>query len=75
MAVSWGKDGALTQYAKSQYYMNYLCRAEAFLASFKQEDQDVRNALNSERIKQIHQNRELFTSTVETIKLCRAQRE
>ena len=43
--------GALTQYAKSQYYMNYQCRAAVLLASFKQEDQDVRNALDSERMK------------------------
>ena len=49
--MSGRKDGALTQHAKSQYYMHYKCRAAAPLAKFKQEDQDVRNALNSKRMK------------------------
>ena len=53
--------------------MNHQCRAAALLAPFKQDRQDMRNTLDSERIKQIHQNRELFTSIVETIKLCGAE--
>ena len=51
-------DGVLTKNAKSQYHMNYQCRAAALLASFKQDNQDIRNALDSERMKQIYQNRD-----------------
>ena len=50
-----------------------LCRVAPYVRYHELLDQDVRNALDSERMKQIRQNPELFTSTVETIKLCRAQ--
>ena len=50
-----------------------LCRVAPYVRYHELLDQDVSNALDSERMKQIRQNRELFTSTVETIKLCRAQ--
>jgi hypothetical protein len=70
-----GKDGALTNHAEAQFHKHCQEKAAALLTTFQRgsQDQDIRNALDCERVKQIQQNRALLRSVVETVKLCGAQ--
>lgn len=62
-----GKDGDFEVHSKNQYHINSVQVAEDFLLRYKNPHKEVINIINTDRLKQIEENRKRLKPIIETI--------
>jgi len=66
-ATLLGKDGDLESHQNNLYHKNAVLQAEEFLSRYEQPEKEVINMIDSERKRQILENRERIRPIIETI--------
>jgi len=62
-----GKDGDFEVHSKNQYHIDSIQIAEDFLLRYKNPHKEVINIINTDRLKQIEENRKRLKPIIETI--------
>ncbi len=68
-----GKSGAFSRHNVSQMHIECSQKAFNFRITSEKPSADVRNALNTDRMKQVESNRKQLSAVIDTLKLCGVQ--